>query len=82
MYLPTCFFDGIFANQKHQDDEEAILRANSTKYGLGASIWSENLEKARVKGRNILAINDCKERYMFIFPICSMYGNCLPTLKP
>ena len=29
-----------------QDDEEAILRANSTKYGLGASIWSENLEKA------------------------------------
>ena len=29
-----------------QDDEEEMLRANSTKYGLGASIWSENLEKA------------------------------------
>lgn len=49
---------------KTQDDEEAILRANSTKYGLGASIWSENLEKARVKGRNMLAINYSKERYI------------------
>ena len=72
----------FLSTKKHQDDEEAILRANSTKYGLGASIWSENLEKARVKGRNMLAIHYSKERYMFIFPICSMYENYLPTLKP
>jgi len=28
------------------DESEAILRANDTKYGLGASIWTNDIEKA------------------------------------
>eukprot|EP00435_Cladocopium_sp_Y103_P037993 s1603_g10.t1 len=39
-------FGPVVPVMPYKDDEEAILRANSTKYGLGASIWSENLEKA------------------------------------
>jgi len=39
-------FGPVVPVMSYKDDEEAILRANSTKYGLGASIWSENLEKA------------------------------------
>ncbi|CAJ1337459.1 unnamed protein product [Effrenium voratum] len=40
-------FGPVVPVMKYQEDEEAILRANSTKYGLGASIWSSDLDKAR-----------------------------------
>jgi succinate-semialdehyde dehydrogenase/glutarate-semialdehyde dehydrogenase/succinate-semialdehyde dehydrogenase len=30
-----------------EDDAEAVLLANATEYGLGAAVWSKNLERAR-----------------------------------
>ena len=70
-----CTFPRVFLMEnvqpKTQDDEEAILRANSTKYGLGASIWSENLEKAQWKAEIYLQFIILKAD-MFIFPICSI----------
>ena len=31
---------------KYSDSEEVIRRANATNYGLGASVWSSDLERA------------------------------------
>ena len=31
---------------KYSDTDEAIKRANNTTYGLGASVWSSNLDRA------------------------------------
>ncbi|MEM1136191.1 MAG: NAD-dependent succinate-semialdehyde dehydrogenase [Bacteroidota bacterium] len=36
-----------------QDEKEAILYANKSIYGLGASIWTKDIEKAVVLGRKI-----------------------------
>jgi len=45
-----------------KDTDEAIRRANSTKFGLGASIWSRNLKRAEKLAMEIetgfVAIND------------------------
>lgn len=45
-----------------RDEDEAIRVANSTQYGLGASIWSRDLERAERLARRIeagcVAIND------------------------
>lgn len=36
-----------------KDEEEVIERANNTKYGLGASVWSSNIETANRIARQI-----------------------------
>ncbi|NHH97301.1 Succinate-semialdehyde dehydrogenase [NAD] [Candidatus Nitrosotalea sp. FS] len=36
-----------------ENEDEAIRLANSSKYGLGASIWTKNLEKAEKLSRLI-----------------------------
>ena len=45
-----------------KDEDEAVRIANDTEYGLGAAIWSRNLERAeRIAGRidaGCIAIND------------------------
>ena len=45
-----------------KDEDEAVRMANDTEYGLGAAIWSRNLERAeRIAGRidaGCIAIND------------------------
>ncbi|HEY7078678.1 MAG TPA: aldehyde dehydrogenase family protein, partial [Nitrososphaeraceae archaeon] len=44
------------------DDDEAIRLANESQYGLGASIWTENLEKAerlsRLISSGIVSVNN------------------------
>jgi succinate-semialdehyde dehydrogenase/glutarate-semialdehyde dehydrogenase len=45
-----------------RNEEEAVRAANSTEYGLGASIWSSSLERAERLARRIeagcIAVND------------------------
>ncbi|MDH4164543.1 MAG: NAD-dependent succinate-semialdehyde dehydrogenase [Nitrospirota bacterium] len=45
-----------------KDEDEAVRVANDTEYGLGASIWSRNIERAEKLARRIeagtIAIND------------------------
>lgn len=40
-------FGPILPIMKVRDEEEAICLANDSAYGLSASVWSENLERAR-----------------------------------
>jgi acyl-CoA reductase-like NAD-dependent aldehyde dehydrogenase len=39
-------FGPVLPVLKYSDTDEAIRRANNTTYGLGASVWSSNLERA------------------------------------
>lgn len=39
-------FGPVLPILKYSDTDEAIRRANNTAYGLGASVWSSNLERA------------------------------------
>lgn len=39
-------FGPVLPVLKYSDTDEAIKRANNTTYGLGASVWSSNLERA------------------------------------
>jgi succinate-semialdehyde dehydrogenase/glutarate-semialdehyde dehydrogenase len=45
-----------------KDDDEAVRAANDTVYGLGASIWSRDLERAENLARRVeagfIAVND------------------------
>ncbi len=38
-----------------RDAEEAIARANDTRYGLGANLWTQDIDRARVLARRIEA---------------------------
>ncbi len=38
-----------------QDEEEAMTVANDTRFGLGASLWTQNIEKAKVLAHQIQA---------------------------
>jgi len=42
---------------KWSDEAEVIRRANSTDYGLGASVWSNDLERASRIARKLQAGN-------------------------
>lgn len=48
-------FGPVAAVIRVKDEDEAIKVANSTIYGLGASIWSDNTEKAEKLARRIEA---------------------------
>ncbi|CAE7590014.1 Aldh1a3 [Symbiodinium natans] len=39
-------FGPVVPVMSYKDDEEAVQRANATRYGLSASIWSEDLDTA------------------------------------
>jgi succinate-semialdehyde dehydrogenase/glutarate-semialdehyde dehydrogenase len=55
-------FGPVVAVYSVLDDEDAIVRANDTEYGLSASIWSRDLDAARTMAARIRAgsvnIND------------------------
>jgi acyl-CoA reductase-like NAD-dependent aldehyde dehydrogenase len=36
-----------------RDDDDAVARANASDYGLGASVWSEDLQRAESIARRI-----------------------------
>lgn len=38
---------------KYSDIEDAIAQANATENGLGGSVWSKNIEKAKEIGRRL-----------------------------
>ena len=40
-------FGPVLPVLKYDDPEDALARANASEYGLGGSIWSSNLERAR-----------------------------------
>ena len=40
---------------KFDDEEDALVRANSTKFGLGGSVWSSDIEKANSMAARMLA---------------------------
>jgi acyl-CoA reductase-like NAD-dependent aldehyde dehydrogenase len=53
---------------KVRDEEEAIRLANDTPYGLQASVYSKNMEKAEAVARRLEAgavvVNDCNANYL------------------
>ena len=55
-------FGGIAPIVTVKDDDEAVKAANNTIYGLGAAVWSRDLDRAeRMAGRiesGVVAIND------------------------
>ncbi len=61
-------FGPVIALQKFNTEEEAIDLANSTAYGLNASVWSKNGKKARRVARSIISgavcINDVDANYI------------------
>jgi len=48
-------FGPVVSVAKFKDDEEALAIANDTLYGLGAGIWTRDLNRAYNFGRNIEA---------------------------
>ena len=60
-------FGPVLAATTWTDDSEAIAMANDTPYGLTASIWCNNIDKALHSARSIDAgyvwVNDVEVRY-------------------
>jgi acyl-CoA reductase-like NAD-dependent aldehyde dehydrogenase len=56
-------FGPVVGIMKVSGDEEAVRLMNDSKYGLSASIWTEDVEEARNVGRNVqtgtLFMNRC-----------------------
>ncbi|KAJ5015885.1 putative aldehyde dehydrogenase [Colletotrichum sp. SAR 10_99] len=50
-------FGPIFPVLKWSDEKEVIQRANNTDMGLGASVWSKDLEKAQAIAKKLKAGN-------------------------
>ena len=48
-------FGPIVSLERFSDEAEAVTRANATRYGLGASIWTHNLERALRVSRAVRA---------------------------
>ncbi|MCL4124883.1 UNVERIFIED_CONTAM: hypothetical protein GTU68_024345 [Idotea baltica] len=48
-------FGPVVTVMPFSDDEDAILKANATKYGLAATIWTQNLNKAHYVAEQIEA---------------------------
>ena len=48
-------FGPIFPLLKWKDDDEVIARANDSKFGLGASVWSSDLKRAEGMARRLEA---------------------------
>lgn len=50
-------FGPVVTVQTFQTDEEAIELANATRYGLGASVWSQDLTRAENVAKRLVAGN-------------------------
>jgi succinate-semialdehyde dehydrogenase/glutarate-semialdehyde dehydrogenase len=50
-------FGPVFAVAGFDTEEEAVEMANATQYGLGASLWTADVERALVLGRKIRSGN-------------------------
>ncbi|KAF6809692.1 aldehyde dehydrogenase [Colletotrichum sojae] len=50
-------FGPVFPVLKWSDEKEVVQRANNTDMGLGASVWSKDLEKAQAIGKKLKAGN-------------------------
>lgn len=46
-------FGPIVPILKWSDEEDVVRRANNSKYGLGASVWSKDLDRAERIGRRL-----------------------------
>src|SRR5690606_23335917 len=46
-------FGPFLVIERFQDEAEAVERANATRYGLAASVWTERLDQARRVARKI-----------------------------
>jgi succinate-semialdehyde dehydrogenase / glutarate-semialdehyde dehydrogenase len=46
-------FGPVAAVIRAEDEQEAVELANDTPYGLGASIWTSDLERGRRLGRQV-----------------------------
>lgn len=55
--------------------EDAIARANATDYGLGASVWSTNLEKAFAVGERLQAGTVWINEVMHLSPLVPFAGH-------
>ena len=62
-------FGPVLPVMKVSDAEEAIRLANDSPYGLTASVWSKNKEKARVLARRIQAGAVCINDHMVNYAI-------------
>lgn len=46
-------FGPVVTVEKFKTEEEALMKANSTEYGLSASLWTENIHRAHRFSRNL-----------------------------
>jgi acyl-CoA reductase-like NAD-dependent aldehyde dehydrogenase len=67
-------FGPIVALQKVQSDEEAILRANDTGFGLGASVWSTDVEGATAIAERLEAGTSWVNQHPAIDPLTPFGG--------
>jgi acyl-CoA reductase-like NAD-dependent aldehyde dehydrogenase len=66
-------FGPIVAIQKFGSDEEAIMRANDSYYGLGASVWSADIETAAAMAGRLEAGTSWVNQHPAIDP-CTPFG--------
>lgn len=60
---------------KFSDEEEVITRANQNLYGLSNSVWSQDVEKAKEMGRNLVGGNSWINAHN-VFEYGLHYGAC------
>lgn len=66
-------FGPILAVTKFKDDEDALRIANDTRYGLGAGVWTRNINRAYRFGRGIQAGRVWTNCY-HIYPAHAAFG--------
>lgn len=67
-------FGPILPVMRYFDVDEAVRRANSTSYGLGASVWSSNVERAATVARRLDAGTVWVNQHMVLAPHIPLRG--------